>query len=251
MTSTASDRGTTEGSPAYVEGTLAVGPGISMYVGEGFSLHARRAGTPFLAVAVDGTFSWADPVGEARMAEGRVACLLSGRACRLEARARRVAILYVNGHSSPGRVLASLAAPGRFPGVVAAVDAVPLSEERPQTMRHAAMAWLRAVGAGELEALQEPTVLADLRSYEEELRRGGPGFATRTHAVREPCSTGWASAGPRRRGGSTWAVCSECKRRTPAQKRPPSPARRCASREGYSRGTGGSARCGRGASSRS
>lgn len=174
MKSEASARGTTERPSTYVEGTLAVGPGICMYVGEGFSLHARRAGTPFLAVAVDGTFSWADPVGEARMAEGRVACLLSGRECRLEARARRVAILYVNGHSSPGRVLARLAAPGRFPGVVAAVDAVPLSEERPKAMRAAAVAWLRALGAGELEALHEPAVIAGLLAYEEERRRGLP-----------------------------------------------------------------------------
>jgi hypothetical protein len=173
MKSKASDRGTTERPSAYVEGTLAVGPGIAMYVGEGFSLHARRAGTPFLAVAVDGTFAWADPVGEARMAEGRAVCLPSGRECRLEAQARRVAILYVNGHSSPGRVLARLAVPGRLPDLMV-LGTVPSPAERPEAMRHAAVAWLRALGAGEIEALHEPAVIAGLRAYEEERRRGGP-----------------------------------------------------------------------------
>lgn len=126
-----------------LNGTLALGPGFAMYVGEGFQIRATRAGGMVLAVS-----RAAPMVVSARLVNwnARAVTLGLGSGTTVDARGARVALLIADRRTPLGRLLGHLANGPMPEPLVHRLGDIAFPLDTAKSLRATAVRWMDVIG---------------------------------------------------------------------------------------------------------
>lgn len=169
-----------------LQGTLAIGPSLAVYVGEPLAFRVRGKAAAIVLERLE------EGVPKRRGAN-------TGRHVEpIEPGRSKVATLYLHPWSHFGRIAALYAEPRHEAiraGIVEAVKATPFPKDDARDMMRAALTWLEILGLPEAKALLDEDVQEELADYdayvdEEGMPRGGFGLSQEIVAKLERLGAG-------------------------------------------------------------